>query len=453
MISEKEITDFLNNEYSDAALYMAYRSLPSYIDGLKNSGRKIVYTIKKKGLKEKKKVASLGSAVTDEAGYLHGDASIQGAIVTRTQSFCGANNVPILKEDGNFGTRLTPIPSASRYIYTKLPTYFNELFPKCDDQNLIRQEFEGDEIEPLFYVPTIPLGLVNGSEGIGVGFANLILARNPKNIIKALRIKLNGKKPKRTLFVPHWNGFQGTVSEVDNCVWEITGDFSINKKKVTITELPISWSLSNYTEKILKKLKDEGLIEKYLDNSDPKADTFNFEVTLSSDEAKKSKEKIIKDLGLSETITENLTCIDENNAVVEFDDIMDYFNSYYDVKIAYMKKRIKSETARLEQEAKLLSEKAAFILEVIKGTINMKEKKAVVESKMKKKKYTFIDKLISMPMYSMTKDKVEELLKERDEKLHELKLFKKETPESLWLKDLDKLEEVLENEGLVTGDN
>ena len=46
-----DITDFLNNEYSDSALYMNYRSLPSYIDGLKNSGRKIVYTIKKKNIK------------------------------------------------------------------------------------------------------------------------------------------------------------------------------------------------------------------------------------------------------------------------------------------------------------------------------------------------------------------------------------------------------------------
>ena len=75
MTSEMEITEFLNNEYSEAALYMNYRAMPSYIDGLKNSGRKIVYVVKKKGLKEKKKVASLGAAIVDEAGYLHGNTS------------------------------------------------------------------------------------------------------------------------------------------------------------------------------------------------------------------------------------------------------------------------------------------------------------------------------------------------------------------------------------------
>ena len=157
MVSEKEITEFLNNDYSNAALYMNYRATPSYIDGLKNSGRKIVYVIKKKGMKEKKKVSSLGASVVDFAGYLHGNTSIEGAIVTKTQSFCGANNVPILKEDGNFGTRLTPLPSAARYIFTKLPDYFDEIFVKADDENLIHQEFEGDEIEPLFYVPTLPI--------------------------------------------------------------------------------------------------------------------------------------------------------------------------------------------------------------------------------------------------------------------------------------------------------
>ena len=102
-----DITDFLNNEYSDSALYMNYRSLPSYIDGLKNSGRKIVYTIKKKNIKSRMKVSSLGSEVVNTSGYLHGEGSIQGAIVTRAADYCGANNLPILKAEGSFGLVIT----------------------------------------------------------------------------------------------------------------------------------------------------------------------------------------------------------------------------------------------------------------------------------------------------------------------------------------------------------
>ena len=51
-----DITKFLNEEYSQSALYMAYRSLPSYIDGLKNSGRKVIYTVKQRNIKSKIKV-------------------------------------------------------------------------------------------------------------------------------------------------------------------------------------------------------------------------------------------------------------------------------------------------------------------------------------------------------------------------------------------------------------
>ena len=48
-----DITKFLNEEYSQSALYLAYRSLPSYIDGLKNSGRKVIYTVKQRNIKSK----------------------------------------------------------------------------------------------------------------------------------------------------------------------------------------------------------------------------------------------------------------------------------------------------------------------------------------------------------------------------------------------------------------
>ena len=46
------ISDFLNNQYADSALYMNFRNTPSFIDGLKNSSRKIVHTIKETNQKK-----------------------------------------------------------------------------------------------------------------------------------------------------------------------------------------------------------------------------------------------------------------------------------------------------------------------------------------------------------------------------------------------------------------
>lgn len=441
-----EITDFLNNEYSDSALYMNYRSLPSYIDGLKNSGRKIVYTIKKKNIKNRMKVSSLGSDVVNTSGYLHGESSIQGAIVTRAADYCGANNLPILKAEGSFGTRFTPDAAAPRYIFTRPNDNFDLLFLKADDINLISQEFEGDEIEPLFYIPTLPLLLINGCSGIGVGFANSILNRSTSNMITALRSKLAGKKVKKDLFIPSWHGFRGTVTELELNKYEIRGIIDIDGKKVKILEIPMCYSLLSYLN-LLRTLKDKSIITKFIDFSEN--DNFSFEVILSDDEAKKSKESIMSDLGLIQIEVENPTCIDEQNAIKIFKDAEEIFDAYYDIKIKYLDKRIKSEIKLLSNEEILLHETAKFIKEVIKGTINLKLKKSEVEAVLKTKGYINIDSLISMPLYSITADKAAEIEKRWKDKQVELNAFKQETPITIWTKDLNNLEKELKKEGIV----
>src|SRR5574344_1705402 len=72
-----DITSFLNDENSDSALYMNYRSLPSYIDGLKNSGRKSVYTIKKHHINGRMHVSALGCEAVLPALCLPADAALQ----------------------------------------------------------------------------------------------------------------------------------------------------------------------------------------------------------------------------------------------------------------------------------------------------------------------------------------------------------------------------------------
>lgn len=451
-----DITKFLNEEYSQSALYMAYRSLPSYIDGLKNSGRKVIYTVKQRNIKSKIKVSALASSIIMEAGYLHGDSGIQGTIVTLAADYCGANNLPYIKGEGSFGTRLIPEASAPRYIFARMADYSDLIFRKSDDDNLITQEFEGDEIEPRFYVPTLPMILVNGAEGIGVGFAGQMYARPIENIIKLTRSKLEGKKIKKDLLLPGWRGFKGTVTELEPNKYEVRGVATIQGKKVVIDELPITWDLQKYLALLSKyknpdpkKPKEKKRIEKYIDGSDPETDTFHFEITLTDEEAALPQETILKDLGLIEVITENPTLINENNAVEDgFKDALDVFNAYYDIKLKYMEKRKKSEEKRLENEKIYLAEVVRFIKEVIAGTINLKLKKSVVEADMKKKKYVNIDKLIAMPLYSITSDKAKEMEEKYKVKVEELDNFiKNETPITLWLRDIDELEKELKKEG------
>lgn len=441
------ITEFLNDQYNDAALYILYRNTASYVDGLKNGARKTIYTIKKTNLKTPLKVTALGSKVVDVAAYLHGESGIQGSIVTQAANYCGANNLPTLLGVGAFGTRFLNVASAPRYIFAGAPDYFEQLFRNADDVNLVTQEFEGKEIEPIFYVPTLPLILLNGSEGVGVGFASTIYPRPIENVIKLTRAAIEKKNIKAEWLRPGWKGFKGTVEKTDDGSWLVKGLARFEGKKVYIDELPVSWELKKYTNK-LDKLKEMKLISKYHDFSED--DNYRFEVWLTDAELSKDPDRIWKDLGLVDRISENLITMDENNAVREYTNIRDLFNDYYKIKIKYLKLRIKSEIARLTKEESDLKEIYEFVQEVIKGTIVLKnKKKADVEAELKKKGYTIIERLLGMPLYSITSDKAKEIEKKWKDKVKEREAMEKETPESQWSKDIDELEEELKKEGIL----
>src|SRR5574344_456638 len=157
------VTNFLNNEVVDFASYSTMRALASYIDGQKNASRKVLSSIMNRPNKDTK-VSILSGLIMTDTEYLHGD--ISGSIVTLAQNYLGTNNLPLLTREGNFGTRFENEASATRYIFTAKEKYFDNIFKKEDNDILIQQYFEGTKIEPRFFVPTLPLVLVNGSEGI-----------------------------------------------------------------------------------------------------------------------------------------------------------------------------------------------------------------------------------------------------------------------------------------------
>ena len=61
--------------------------------------------------------------------------------------------------------------ASARYIFTSLSPVTRLLFNEMDDAVLSFLEEEGMSIEPKYYLPIIPLVLVNGAEGIGTGWS------------------------------------------------------------------------------------------------------------------------------------------------------------------------------------------------------------------------------------------------------------------------------------------
>ena len=108
---------------------------------------------------------------------------------------------------------------------------------------------EGQKIEPKWYLPIIPMILVNGCEGIGTGWRSQLPCFNPHEIIKSLKSKLKGKG--FTSLQPWYKGYQGEIIEnKDNKGhYIVTGQYhwdEENPKKVIITEIPIKKWTEDY---------------------------------------------------------------------------------------------------------------------------------------------------------------------------------------------------------------
>ena len=176
-------SDFIDKELILFSYADLIRSIPSIIDGFKPSQRKVLFSsLKKKTpslLSNEMKVAQLSGYVSEISSYHHGENSLQSTIISMAQNFIGSNNIPLLLPLGQFGTRLQggSDHASARYIFTKLNPITRSIFSEFDDPILDYLNDDGIPIEPLYYVPIIPMVLVNGASGIGTGLFFFIFFR------------------------------------------------------------------------------------------------------------------------------------------------------------------------------------------------------------------------------------------------------------------------------------
>jgi DNA topoisomerase-2 len=225
--------------------------------------------------------------------YHHGEVSLQGTIVSMAQGFVGTNNLPLFEPVGQFGTRhLGGSDAASaRYIYTKLSPFVRSIFHHSDDPILEYAEEDGVRVEPLHYVPIIPMALVNGSYGIGTGYMSSVPNYNPLDIIRNIKAKLNGKA--QTPMTPYYRNFKGSIEIVDAAKGKFNSvgvaNWVANSQVIQITELPVGIWTQNYKTSVLEKLANiDGVIRQV--NELHTDENVNFRVALTSqgvEEAKK----------------------------------------------------------------------------------------------------------------------------------------------------------------------
>jgi len=172
------------------------RKLDSAVDGLNQSARKILngcFRAFAKG-NPKMKVSQLAGHISKTENYHHGEESLSKSISRKAFVAVGGKQLPHLVPLSSFGTRAEGGKDAAsaRYIKTKLNSHLTDVLFPPDDYSLLDFNIdEGKRGEPAFFVPIIPLAIIESSEIPAHGWKMKVWAREVMDVIANVRRLIN----------------------------------------------------------------------------------------------------------------------------------------------------------------------------------------------------------------------------------------------------------------------
>lgn len=486
-VSVMKVSDFLNYEMIKFSHASCKRGIPNLFDGFKESQRKIYYGAKKKKLKYSGisyKVAQFSGYVAEHTEYEHGEQNLPDTIHHMAQEFVGSNNIPLFYRGGQLGTRSSGGKDAAsgRYTYTKMDMLSHLIFREEDDPLLDYRMSGDDKIEPYFYVPIIPMILVNGCRGIGTGWSSDIPCYNPIDLIAAIKVWLEQEGEviiedeeedekgefgitRVSLFPeihPWYRGFTGKIEKQTENRYITKGTIDIIKGKYVVSELPIAtkggngW-INNFRN-TCEKLEEEKQITSYKNYS-----TQNFPYFIIT-ESKDGIVPNIENLKLSSYIyTSNMVLFNEKEQPKKYKDVDEILDAFCVMRYLYYGKRKKFILAKLKDEETFLRNKARFIREVMSkergvklDIMNVEESLVVKELDIRKydkyfkgeneeeeeevSKKSGYDYLLDMKVRTFTAERVKKMNKELDGIREKIKVLDTKSLTDLWIQDLNEFE-------------
>jgi DNA topoisomerase-2 len=409
------------------------------------------------------------------------------------QDFVGSNNINLLEPKGQFGTRINSNDAASpRYIFNNLSELAFHIFNPLDNPLLEYNEDDGQKIEPLWYIPIIPMILVNGTEGIGTGYSTKVPPHDPEVIVRNLFNMMDDKPLEK--MIPWFRGFKGLVefkgiNDYGLEQYLNKGTFKyIDDNSVIINELPIGKWIDDYKsflETLLfdKTVENKGNKQCLVDFSNNCTEKIiSFTLRFKKDDLAEMRqnneiESIFKLTDSKNTNYFNMHMYNNKGIITKYDRVEDILKEFYFIRLVYYNKRRLYMLKTIQDELDIYESKIRFIEEFISGEINIlhKEDEEIVsmleqrqypkfstkekrdnknndendeneESDENEKKiidndYNY-EYLLNMKIKSLTKKKIEELKKMHENKLAEYNKLNLKTDKDLWKEDLTKFIEL-----------
>ncbi|KAI9304126.1 DNA topoisomerase [Cunninghamella echinulata] len=484
-VNKIKISDFVNQELLLFSIADNMRSIPSMVDGFKPGQRKVFFGCIKRGRNTEVKVAQLANYVAGETQYHHGEASVATTIIGMAQDYVGSNNVNLLVPSGQFGTRHDGGKAAAspRYLFTRLSKISRTIFHPDDDDVLTYLIEESTSIEPNWYMPILPMVLVNGAEGIGTGWSTNIPNYNPKDIVQNLLRMMNGEEP--LPMDPWFRGFKGTITKTDPTKYTANGIVEITEQgKIKVSELPVRVWTDNFKEYLenLREPKEKKVdirIEEYNNNSTDSSVEFTIEMEQSQLE-KAEDIGLLKAFKLTNSLNVgNIVCFNQHGKLQKYGSPIEILKEFYELRLTYYSKRKEHMVYVLQDDYERLHNKANFIEFVLNDQLKYykrKEKDIIVDmeklglkkmysrqkksvlavddhdddddegdkkkdktnKKEQKNEDSGYDYLFTVNIRGFTEEKIAELRRQRDNKKNELDQVKATAPTDFWKRDLDK---------------
>lgn len=464
----EKISDFIDQELVQYSIANLRRCIPHLMDGFKVSLRKIVWTLFKKFKigkpNDKLAVERLAAAVAEYTAYHHGTTSLSEAIIGMAQSFVGANNLPLLNEDGQFGTRFKggKDAGAPRYCRTTPSPWIQYIFRKEDFSMYVQEIDDGVPVEPAELFPIIPLQLVNGSNGIATGHSTFIPQHHPLDVVNWLRKRIRGEET--PLLMPWYRGFTGEIKIVDTRdidpseevipVEEEETDaprsrsrFSMVTRgtfeclpgnKIMITELPIGRWTVKYKEwlEILTKERVIKRFKNFLNDEKVRFEIEGFAVPTINNL------KLQKSYGLG-----NMVLLNSEGKPQKYDTVEAIAEAFYDARLPLYERRKQMRLAAIAEKVKENDEKLRYVRAVYNGDL------VLIRGKENDIKVKLTSMGIPFHHYQETKgsyfsvEGIARIERENEELRREYTKLEETGAGQLWLNDLEDFEKAYQKHG------
>ena len=338
--------------------------------------------------------------------------------------------------------------ASPRYIFTKMEPLTPLIFRDEDDVLLDYVEDDGDIVEPRFYVPIIPMILVNGCSGIGTGYSSSVPNFNPLDLIENIKIWLENDgnvlsvdedNISVSLFsdmVPWYRGFTGIIEKEENNRYITKGILNKERNVSTITELPVGLWTNKFKE----------ICETFVENKDLKSmknystpNRPNFILTESNDGFSCSVESLKLH---SYLYTSNMVLFNEHEQIRKFMNVDEILNYFCGIRYSYYIKRKAYILKSLHIELKFLQNKARFIQEIIDIQIdimNVEEEDVIqmLEERGYDKQDDTFEYLLRLQVRTFTSNKVRQINQDVENVNAKIRTIESTSEKQMWINELD----------------